>query len=80
MPMSPNSPTTWPPSFGARAHCQLLRHENTKHLQTEWHFSFQTLSELPEKLVAGNEMIYLKPFYGHLAQNPAAFSMQDLEF
>ena len=55
-------------------------YENTKPSQTEWHFSFRNLPDLPENLVAGNEMIYLKHFYDRLAQNPAAFSMQDLEF
>lgn len=44
-----------------------------------WHYSFHSVPELPELLVAGRERIYLKHFYDRLSQNPAAISTHDLD-
>lgn len=44
-----------------------------------WHFTFHTVPDLPELLVAGRERIYLKHFYDRLAQNPSAISTHDLD-
>ncbi|KAK3115674.1 hypothetical protein LTR53_004737 [Teratosphaeriaceae sp. CCFEE 6253] len=44
-----------------------------------WHFTFHSVPDLPELLVAGRERIYLKHFFDRLAQNPMAISTHDLE-
>ncbi|KAL8736567.1 MAG: hypothetical protein Q9181_002358 [Wetmoreana brouardii] len=45
-----------------------------------WHFSFQSVPDLPELLVTGHEKHYIKHFYDNFAQNPAAFTEADVEF
>ncbi|EME46812.1 hypothetical protein DOTSEDRAFT_99895, partial [Dothistroma septosporum NZE10] len=44
-----------------------------------WHFTFHSIPDLPELLIAGREKIYLKHFYDRQAQNPDAISAHDLE-
>ena len=51
-----------------------------KHSPELWHFGFHNVPDLPELLVTGHERQYLKHFYDRLAQNPAAFTEEDLRF
>lgn len=44
-----------------------------------WHFSFQSVPDLPEALVAGCERIYLQHFFDTESYNSTAISSQDLE-
>ena len=55
-------------------------YEKTKHTAPLWHFNFHAQADIAETLVAGKERIYIKHFYDRLAQNPAAFSNEDLDF
>ena len=55
-------------------------YEETKHSRTLWHFDFHSTPEISLALVAGKEKLYIKHFYDRLAQNPAAFSNDDVEF
>ena len=55
-------------------------YDATKHTPPLWHFDFQAQPDISEALVVGKEKIYLKHFYDRLAQNPAAFTNDDLEF
>jgi len=54
-------------------------YDNAKNTMIMWHFTFHSVPDLPEALVAGREHIYLKHFFDRLAQNPAAISHYDLE-
>ncbi|KAL8673657.1 MAG: hypothetical protein Q9168_001912 [Polycauliona sp. 1 TL-2023] len=53
-------------------------YDEHKHDPALWHFAFHAVPELPELLVQGHEKQYLKHFYDRLAQNPAAFTEEDL--
>ncbi len=55
-------------------------YDELKHTAALWHFNFHSVPDLPELLVAGNEKQYLKHFYDRLAQNPVAFTEEDLDF
>lgn len=55
-------------------------YEETKHSRTLWHFDFHSTPEISLALVAGKEKLYIKHFYDRLAQNPACFSNDDVEF
>lgn len=46
-----------------------------------WHFSFHTVRDLPEVLVAGKERIYLTHFYTNpqYVYNPASFSQTEID-
>ena len=55
-------------------------YEDTKHTPPLWHFDFQAQTDIAVALVSGKEKMYLKHFYDRLAQNPQAFSNEDLEF
>lgn len=55
-------------------------YEESKHTSPLWHFSFHAQTDIAVALVRGKEKIYLKHFYDRLAQNPAAFSNEDLEY
>ena len=46
----------------------------------EWHFSFQSVPDLPEALVAGRERLYLTTaFYSAKAYNPSAFTPERID-
>ena len=55
-------------------------YDQTKHTPPLWHFDFHAQSDMAETLVKGNERTYIKHFYDRLAQNPSAFSNEDLDF
>ncbi|KAL8786637.1 MAG: hypothetical protein Q9213_002666 [Squamulea squamosa] len=55
-------------------------YDEFKHTPALWHFDFHSLPDLPELLVSGHEKQYLKHFYDRLAQNPSAFTEEDLDF
>ncbi|KAL8771824.1 MAG: hypothetical protein Q9209_002762 [Squamulea sp. 1 TL-2023] len=55
-------------------------YDEFKHTSALWHFDFHSVPDLPELLVSGHEKQYLKHFYDRLAQNPSAFTEEDLEF
>ena len=45
-----------------------------------WHFLFNRLADLPEKLLAGRERVLLEWFFGHKSRDPAAtFTEADLD-
>ncbi|TKA79554.1 hypothetical protein B0A55_02740 [Friedmanniomyces simplex] len=54
-------------------------YHEAKYTMAMWHFTFHSVPDLPELLVAGREKIYLKHFFDRLAQNPSAISTHDLE-
>jgi len=45
----------------------------------QFHFTFQSVPDLPEALVAGKERIYLTHFFNKIAYNAAAFSKDDID-
>ena len=55
-------------------------YEKVKHTGAMWHFNFHAQSDIAETLVKGNERAYTSHFYTRLAQNPAAFSNEDIDF
>ena len=55
-------------------------YDETKHSDPLWHFDFQARSDIAVALVAGKEKMYLKHFYDRFAQNPRAFTNEDVEF
>ena len=55
-------------------------YEDNKHTPPLWHFDFQAQTDIAVALVSGKEKIYLKHFYDRLAQDPQAFSNEDVEF
>ncbi|KAI4155522.1 MAG: hypothetical protein L6R39_001215 [Caloplaca ligustica] len=55
-------------------------YDEYKHAPGLWHFNFHSVPDLPELLVSGHEKQYLKHFHDRLAQNPAAFTGEDLDF
>ncbi|MGI0050142.1 MAG: alpha/beta fold hydrolase [Nitrososphaeraceae archaeon] len=44
-----------------------------------WHFSFHAVRDLPEKLIDGQEDIYLNWFYDHYSYNQSAITSEDRE-
>jgi pimeloyl-ACP methyl ester carboxylesterase len=44
-----------------------------------WHMGFQTVPDVPELLVRGNERVYLQWFFEHFAYDPSAISPDDLD-
>ena len=44
-----------------------------------WHMGFQTVPDIPELLVRGNERVYLQWFFEHFAYDPTAISTADLD-
>lgn len=44
-----------------------------------WHMAFQTVPDIPELLVQGNERTYLRWFFEHFAYDPSAISAADLD-
>jgi pimeloyl-ACP methyl ester carboxylesterase len=44
-----------------------------------WHMGFQSVPDLPELLVRGNERTYLQWFFEHFAYDPSAIGAADLE-
>jgi pimeloyl-ACP methyl ester carboxylesterase len=44
-----------------------------------WHMGFQTVPDIPELLVRGNERVYLQWFFEHFAYDPSAISSADLD-
>ena len=54
-------------------------YEWRKHSMGGWHYTFHSVPDLPELLVAGKEHIYLKHFYDRLSQNPNAISPEDVD-
>ena len=44
-----------------------------------WHLSFHTVRDLPEKLIDGNEDIYLNWFYGKYSYDQSAITSKDRE-
>ena len=54
-------------------------YHNRKHSMGGWHYTFHSVPDLPELLVAGKEHIYLKHFYDRLSQNPTAISTEDID-
>ncbi|KAK5737790.1 hypothetical protein LTR17_006438 [Elasticomyces elasticus] len=54
-------------------------YHEAKNTTMMWHFTFHSVPDLPELLVAGRERIYLKHFFDRLAQNPSAISTHDLD-
>ncbi len=43
-----------------------------------WHFSFNTLPELPEALIAGREDVYMRWLFAHKGHRPDAVSAEDV--
>ena len=56
------------------------QYDATKHTPVLWHFNFHAQSDLAESLVIGKERMYIKHFYDRLAQDPHAFTNEDLDF
>lgn len=54
-------------------------YEATKNPALMYHYSFQTVRDLPELLVTGRERSYLKHFYDRAAYNPFAISGEDVK-
>ena len=44
-----------------------------------WHLSFHAVRDLPEKLIDGQENVYLDWFYDHYAYNQSAITQEDRE-
>ena len=44
-----------------------------------WHMGFQTVPDIPELLVRGNERTYLQWFFEHFAYDPSAITAADLD-
>ena len=44
-----------------------------------WHLSFHAVRDLPEKLIDGQEDIYLNWFYDHYSYNQSAITSEDRE-
>jgi hypothetical protein len=44
-----------------------------------WHFGFQQLVDLPEALVAGREMVYLKSFFQQVVVRAMTISEADVK-
>jgi pimeloyl-ACP methyl ester carboxylesterase len=44
-----------------------------------WHMGFQSVPDIPELLVRGNERVYLQWFFEHFAYDPTAISTADLD-
>jgi pimeloyl-ACP methyl ester carboxylesterase len=44
-----------------------------------WHLGFQTVPDIPELLVRGNERVYLQWFFEHFAYDPSAITAGDLD-
>ncbi|MCJ1472493.1 hypothetical protein MMC13_001141 [Lambiella insularis] len=55
-------------------------YEDAKHTPPLWHFDFHAQTDMAVNLVTGREKSCIKHFYDRLAQNPAAFTNEDVEF